>query len=76
MKIKIESPYDPVILSWVFTKETENMNPKKLGTYSAYHGIVYDSRGGEAARVSTDPRMDKGDAVYIHDGILLSRQKG
>jgi len=34
---------------------------------------IYNSQDVEAVQVSTDRRMDKEDAAYVHDGILLSK---
>ena len=58
-----------------YPKKTKTLIQKKYMYPHVYFRIIYNSQDMEETQITIDRWMNKEDAVYIHNGILLSHQK-
>ena len=61
--------------SWVYTEKKWNTNSKRYMHPNVHSNTIYNSQNMEATQMLIYRRMDKGDVVYIYNGILLSHIK-
>ena len=60
---------------WDFTLRTLKHQPKKPVHPNVHSSTIYNSQVVEATEVPTSKRVDPKTMVYLHNGILRSREK-
>ena len=75
-KLKMELPYDPMILFLgIYLKKPETLI-LKIYMHSCVHcSIIYNQQDLETAQVSISRWVDKKAMVHLHSGILLCHKK-
>ena len=71
----MELPFDPAIPLLGLYPRTLKHHPKEPMHLNVYSSTIYNSQVLEATEVPISKRVDPETMVYLHNGILRSREK-